>query len=152
MVMNRLCQRSAVAALILAVTACGSGPERPGAGPTEPLTSSDVAGTYRAISMLVTRDSGYKELVGEPDTRLDLHLDPNGAAHGQLKIGTDPQLRDKRSLVGNWQFRMPSHVIFQFRPSTFLNETAFQVVAPGQLSGEWLGSDVSLKIKLEKIH
>lgn len=150
--MSNSSQPTRVVALLLAVSACGSAPERPGnAQPTEPLTVPDVAGTYQASSMVVTRDTGYKELIGEPDTRLDIQLDPNGSAHGQLKIGTDPDLRDKRSLVGDWKLRVPGHVTFQLQPSTFLNETAFQVVAPGELSGEWLGTGLSLAIKLRKV-
>ncbi len=99
---------------------------------------------------MVERDGHFTELVGEPDTRLDMQLNPNGSVHGQLKIGTDPELRDKRSLVGTWQLHVPGYVSFRLRPNTFLNETIFQIRSPG-LVGEWMGEGVRLRVDLARI-
>jgi hypothetical protein len=140
--------RILAAALIVAV-ACTE-PQRIGSSPTEPLTSPQVAGSYDAVSFVVERDGSARELVGEPDTRLNLQLNPNGALHGQLKIGTDPELRGKHSLVDTWRFQEPSVVTFQMRPRTFLNQTTFQVSPPG-LVGEWSDERVRISIKLVKI-
>lgn len=135
------------AALILAIACVES--ERPGGSPTEPLVSPQVAGSYDAISIIVERDGSARELVGEPDTRLNLQLNPNGVLHGQLKIGTDPELRGKHPLVGTWQLRQPGFVTFELRPRTFLNHTAFQIFPPG-LVGQWSDERVRISIKLEK--
>jgi hypothetical protein len=139
--------RNFVAAFIVALACAES--ERIGSPPTEPPTSSQVAGSYDAVSFIVERDGSGRELVGEPDTRLNLHLNLNGALHGQLKIGTDPELRGKHSLVGTWRLRQPGSVTFQLRPRTFLNQTTFRISPPG-LVGEWTDERVRISIKLEK--
>ena len=122
--------------------------ERPGGSPTEPVTSP-VAGSYDAVSFVLERDGVAREIVDDPDTRLNLQLNSNGTLHGQLKIGTDPELRGKHSLVGTWWFQPPDRVTFQLRPRTFLNHTTFQVKPPG-LVGEWSDERVRILIELEK--
>lgn len=144
-----MCARSRIlaAALIVAIACAQS--ERPGGSPSEPLTSPQVAGGYEAVSFVVERDGAASQLVGEPDTRLNLQLNSNGTLHGQLKIGTDPELRGKHSLVGTWRLREPGSVTFQMRPRTFLNHTTFLVLPPG-LVGEWSNEHTRISIELEK--
>ncbi len=138
--------RISAAALTVCI-ACAE-TQRPGPAPTEPA-SQQVAGSYDAVSLVVERDGMARELVHEPDTRLNLQLNPNGRLHGQLKIGTDPELRGKHSLVGTWWFHPPDLVTFQLRPRTFLNHTTFHVAPPG-LVGKWSDERVTISIELEK--
>lgn len=142
--------RQLLTALLLAGLACTSDVERPGTEPTAPYTAPVIAGLYEATSLLVQRGNTITELIGEPDTRLNLQLTTKGDVHGQLKIGTDPELRDKRSLIGRWQVHRPDFVSFELRPRTFLNETLFRVTPQGMV-GQWAGEGVSLRIVLAKV-
>jgi hypothetical protein len=124
--------------------------ERIGTDPTEPYVPPAVSGTYAATRLLVVRDGVIEDLIGEPDTRLDLQLNSNGSARGQLKIGTDPQLRTKSDLQGTWRLSVPNLVTFDFTTPTFLEDIGFQVVHNG-LRGEWSGEDVRVIIELRKL-
>ena len=139
----------ALTTALLVTLACTES-ERVGSSPTEALTLQRVAGSYDAVSFVVQRDGSARELIGEPDTRLNLQLHPNGALHGQMKIGTDAELRGKYSLVGTWRTRQPDLVTFELRPRTFLNHTAFRVSSPG-LVGEWSDERMRISIRLAKI-
>lgn len=142
-----------IAITILLSTSCAER-ERMGSGPTEPVQPpglADVAGSYSATRLIVERQGSFKDLIGEPDTRLDIHLNLDGSVHGQLKIGTDPQLRSKDALVGHWRLRVPNGVTFDFDPYSFLEEIYFQIVSADRLTGEWLGEDVHVAVELERI-
>ncbi len=142
-----------LAITLLILSAC-SERERIGSGPTEPQLPpgvADVAGSYSATKLIVERAGTFKNLVGEPDTRLDIHLNLDGSVQGQIKIGTDPYLRSKDALVGSWQLRVPNGVVFDFDPHSFLEEIYFQIVSADRLSGEWLGEDVHVAIELQRI-
>ena len=137
-------------ALVLALSqACGER-ERIGTVPSEPQVSPTVTGTYAASRLLVERDGQINDLIGEPDTRLDLRLNSDGSARGQLKIGTDPQLRTKSDLLGTWRLSVPNLVTFDFASPSFLEEVGFQVAHDG-LRGEWFGDEVRVVIELRKL-
>ncbi|UCF20071.1 MAG: hypothetical protein JSU87_01280 [Gemmatimonadota bacterium] len=137
-------------ALLLMLSQACAERERIGIGPTEPQVSPAVTGTYAATRFLVEREGRVNDLIGEPDTRLDLRLNGDGSARGQLKIGTDPQLRTKSDLLGTWRLSVPNLVTFDFTSPTFLEEVGFQIVHDG-LRGEWFGDDVRVVIELKKL-
>lgn len=139
-----------LAVLLLPAVACFGEPERPGT-PTGPTVAPEVSGYYEAIHLVVDRNGSTTELVGEPDTRLYVQLNEDGTANGQLKIGTDPELRTKVALIGEWSFGVPNSVTFTFAEPTFLSEIVFQVVSDTRLTGEWLGDDVLVRVELQKI-
>lgn len=140
-----------IAGALLLASACTAERERIGGGtPTEPPPAPDVSGSYEASHLIVEREGHATELIGQADTRLSLTLNADGSAHGQLKIGTDPDLRTKQTLVGTWRFGVPSFVTFRFSEPSFLEQIAFNVV-PGGLVGEWSGEAVSVRIDLRKI-
>jgi hypothetical protein len=135
---------------LIIFTACVSEPQRPGSEPLGPEQAPDVVGSYSATSIWVERDGMFTNLSGEPDTRIDLHLNADGSVHGQLKIGTDPQLRTKQELVGTWRLSIPNRVMFDFTAPTFLEEMAFEVSGT-RLTGDWQGEDVRVRIELERV-
>jgi len=135
---------------LIILTACVSEPPRPGSEPTGPEQAPDVVGSYSATSIWVERDGMFTNLAGEPDTRIDLQLNADGSVHGQLKIGTDPQLRTKQELVGTWRLRISNRVMFDFTAPTFLEEMAFEVRGTG-LAGDWQGEDVRVRVELERV-
>lgn len=136
--------------VLLPASACVGDRERLGS-PTEPYVLPDLSGRYAAIHLIVERNGSSTELVGEPDTRLDLQLNADGTAQGQLKIGTDPDLRTKVALVGEWDLGVPNTVSFSFSAKTFLSEMAFQVVSTTRLTGEWLGDELRIRVELQKL-
>lgn len=143
-----------VLAIALLLSSACAERERIGSGPTEPMqppSLSDIAGSYSATRLIVEREGSFRDLIGEPDTRLDIHLNLDGSVHGQLKIGTDPQLRSKDALVGRWRLRVPNGVTFDFDPHNFLEEIYFQIVSYDRLTGEWLGEDVHVTVELERV-
>ncbi len=128
--------------------------ERLGSGPLEPVQPpglDDIAGSYSATRLIVERDGSFRDLIGEPDTRLDIHLNLDGSVHGQLKIGTDPHLRGKDALVGRWRLRVPNGVTFDFDPHSFLEEIYFQIISSDRLTGDWLGEDVRISVELQRV-
>ncbi len=129
---------------------CTAERERIGTVPSEPAPPPDVSGTYEASSLIIEREGRFSELIGEPDTRISLTLNADGSARGQLKIGTDPELRTKQTLVGTWRVGVPNFVRFDFSVPSILEETTFSVIPDG-LVGEWLGIDVRARIELRKI-
>jgi hypothetical protein len=134
--------------------ACATDRERAGSEPLEPVQPPDlsvVAGSYSATRLIVERDGVFSNLVGEPDTRLDIQLNLDGSVHGQLKIGTDPHLRSKDALVGRWRLRVPNGVSFEFDQPSFLEEIFFQIVSYDRLAGEWLGEDVRITVELQRV-
>ncbi len=150
----RFSQRSTLAGLLIAgaflAGGCTAERERIGSVPSEPAPPPDVSGSYEASSIIVEREGRFTELIGEPDTRISLTLNADGSAQGQLKIGTDPELRTKQTLVGTWRVGFPSFVSFDFSEPSMLEETTFTIVHDG-LVGEWLGLDVRARIELRKI-
>ncbi len=134
----------------LLMTACGEERGRVSVGPTEPYQPPDVTGSYEATHLIVERDGHFTELIGEPDTRLSLTLNGDGSARGQLKIGPDPELPSKQSLVGTWRLSVPNRVTFDFSEPTFIEQIAFEIVHNG-LVGYWAGEGVSVKIELERV-
>ncbi len=106
-------------------------------------------GTYEATQLVVQRPSSATDLIGEPDTRISLHLNANGTTQGQLKIGTDPDFRGKVSLEGRWRLSLPSRVTFDFERPTFLGEIAFLIQTP-ELSGDWVRDTVRIHVTLQK--
>jgi hypothetical protein len=135
---------------LIILTACVSEPTRPGSQSLEPAQAPDVVGSYSATSIWVERDGMFTNLVGEPHTRIDLRLNADGSVRGQLKIGTDPQLRTKRELAGTWRLSIPNRVMFDFIASVFLEEMAFEIRG-NRLAGDWLGEDVHVRIELERV-
>ncbi len=153
----RFGQLSAVAGLllitgaILLASACTADRERlGGTSLTEPPPLPDVSGSYEAVHLIVERGGHATELIGQPDTRLSLTLNADGSAHGQLKIGTDPELRIKQALVGTWRLHIPGFVTFDFSEPSIIEQTSFTVVPDG-LVGEWSGKGVRLRIELRRI-
>ncbi len=141
----------------MVAAACQAEPEHaPEAAPTEPIrppprTESSVAGSYEATLLVVERPGSIKNLIGEPDTRISLHLNANGITQGQLKIGTDPEFRTKIPLDGRWRLLSPSRVTFDFVWPTFLGEIAFQINA-SELSGDWVREDtVQVHVTLRRV-
>jgi len=139
--------------LLLAV-ACTAERERAGSEPTEPQqypTLSDLAGSYSATRLIVERQGSWTNLVGEPDTRLDIQLNLDGSVHGQLKIGTDPQLRSKNTLVGRWRLRVPNGVSFDFEGQSFLEDIYFYILSYDRLQGDWFGEGVMITVELQRV-
>lgn len=145
---------------VLAITslltvACAAERERAGSEPTEPQqypTVSDIAGNYSATRLTVARDGSHKNLIGEPDTRLDIQLNLDGSVHGQLKIGTDPQLRSKQMLVGRWRLRIPNGVSFDLEGQCFLEDIYFYILSKDRLQGDWLGEGVLVTVELQRVN
>lgn len=139
-------------ALLLTV-ACTADRGRAGSAPLEPQQYpdlSDIAGNYSASRLIVEREGSWKDLIGEPDTRLDIQLNLDGSIHGQLKIRTDPQLRSKNALVGHWRLRVPNGVTLDLDGQSFLEDIYFQIVSTDRLSGEWLGEGVHVRVELQR--
>lgn len=140
----------ASACLAAAAAACGE-IERPGAdGATSPDPLPTVAGTYHATRLVTTRPASTTDLLGDPDTRLDLRLNPDGTTRGQFKVGADPALRGKRDLAGTWRLSVPSRVLFEFAGATFLEDVAFRVSGDA-LHGEWSDGDLHVSVRLERV-
>lgn len=141
-----------MAALVLAaaVAACGD-LERPGDGEaTAPAPFPAVVGTYHATRLVTTRPASTTDLLGDPDTRLDLRLNPDGTTRGQFKVGADPALRGKRDLAGTWRLSIPSRVLFEFAGATFLEDVAFRFSGDA-LRGDWSDGDLHVSVRLERI-
>ena len=146
-------QLCTLAIALLLLSACGER-ERLGPGPVEPTQPpgvADVAGSYSATRLVVERAGSFTDIIGEPDTRLDIHLNLDGSVQGQIKIGTDPVLRSKDALVGTWRLRVPNGVTFDFDPHNFLEEVYFTLVSYDRLSGEWMGEDVHVAVELVRV-
>lgn len=139
-----------LAAALLIASACASEPERPGTELMAPEEFSEVTGTYSASRLIVEHSGVFVDLIGDPDTRLDLQLNADGSAHGQLKIGADRQLRTKQELVGTWRLRIPNRVTFDFAAETFVDQISFEIVSDG-LAGDWLGEDVYVRVELRRV-
>ena len=138
----------------LLTVACTVERERSGSEPTEPqqfLDLSDVAGSYSATRLIVERDGSHRDLIGEPDTRLDIQLNLDGTVHGQLKVGTDPYLRSKSSLVGRWRLRVPNGVTFDFEGQSFLEDIYFNILSTERLQGDWFGEGVVITVELRRV-
>ncbi len=139
---------------LLLTVACTAERERAGSEPTEPQqypTLSDVAGTYSATRLIVERDGSHRNLIGDPDTRLDIQLNLDGSVHGQLKVGADPQLRSKQALVGRWRLRVPNGVSFDFEGQSFLEDIYFYILSSDRLQGDWFGEGVLITVELERV-
>ena len=98
----------------------------------------------------MTRDGESRDLVGDPDTRLNLELRPDGSTVGQLKVGDDPDLRTKQSLTGAWRRISPDRLSFDFEAPNFLEEIAFRITENG-LSGDWTGETLRIHISLRRV-
>lgn len=136
------------------VAGCTTDRARLGTAPFEPPETPeprDPTGSYVADQLIVTRDGESRELVGDPDTRVNLELRPDGSTVGQLKIGDDPDLRTKQSLTGSWRHISLDRLSFDFEAPTFLEGIAFWITEDG-LSGDWTTEGLHVHVSLRRVN
>ena len=123
------------------LAACSAEPEalteptEPDGEPPPPVVLLPLVGSYQATELIVTRLDSARNLIGLPDNRISLRLDPGGRTVGQLKIASDRELRTKVPLDGRWRRLTPSSVTFDFVQPTFLSDIDFRIEGT-QLSGD----------------
>lgn len=132
-----------VTSSLVLLAACG------GEGPTA-TSRIDVAGSYEATTLTVTKDGTTTDALAE-GAFLDITLAEDGATSGTLGIPaglSDSGDEERYSLVGTWTVNGPT-VEFDQEADTFVRDMSFEVVS-NRLEGEETFGDETVQAVLTR--